>query len=160
MEEEVFLLFGSNLGDREAIMDQAAWELYLELGEPVLRSSLYETAPWGIAEQGPFLNRVIAYHTPLRPVRILELIIDIEKKLGRQRFDKWGPRIIDIDILFYGNIVYESPELQIPHPHLHERRFTLAPLNEICPDLVHPIFDKTIRQLYNELDDDLEVKRL
>jgi 2-amino-4-hydroxy-6-hydroxymethyldihydropteridine diphosphokinase len=141
-------------------MEQAAWELYLELGEPVSQSSMYETAPWGFANQGPFLNRIISYQTSLRPVRILELAEEIEKKLGRKRFDKWGPRTIDIDILFYGNIVYESPELQIPHPHLHERRFALAPMVEIRPDFVHPILDKTIEELYNELDDELTVKKL
>ncbi len=154
------LLYGSNLGDREAIMKQAAWEIHLELGEPVKVSSMYETAAWGITDQDPFLNCVITYNTSLRPLRILELIKETEIKLGRVRYQKWGPRTIDIDILFYDNIVYESPELQIPHPQLHKRRFVLAPLNEIRPEFRHPVLDKTIRQLYNELDDDLEVVRL
>lgn len=160
VEEEVILLLGSNIGDREAVMERAEWELYLELGEPIARSSMYETEPWGVKDQNPFLNRVIIYQTELRPMRILELILDIETRLGRKRFEKWGPRTIDIDILFYSNIVYESKVLQIPHPHLQERRFVLAPLKEVRPDLMHPIFDKTITELYQALEDDLEVNRL
>ena len=156
---DVFLLLGSNLGDRKMYLDNAI--LHIETGiAPIFkRSSVYETQSWGKTDEPDYLNQVIELKTVLSAEVILQKILNIEKLMGREREIKWGSRIIDIDILFYGSEIISEPGLQIPHPELHKRMFTLVPLNEIAPDFIHPILDKNIFQLKSELKSDLLVKK-
>lgn len=114
-------------------------------------SSMYETKPWGLEEQPEFINMAIEAETSLSPEELLRALKDIEKEMGRKDTVRWGPRIIDLDILFYDDIVINMGHLQIPHPLLHKRDFVLLPLSEIAPDKVHPVLKKNIRQLKEEL---------
>jgi 2-amino-4-hydroxy-6-hydroxymethyldihydropteridine diphosphokinase len=140
---QLILLFGSNLGDRLSNIHQATQQCMIEIGEIKSQSSIYETAPWGMTEQQSFYNQVIEFSTIVDPQQVLVKILAIEEKLGRVRNEKWGARIIDIDILYYDDVVIESENLKIPHPYLHERRFTLAPLVEILPTFMHPSMHQT-----------------
>lgn len=155
----IFLLLGSNLDDREKYIRQALDLINQQIGCVELRSSLYETAAWGKADQPNFLNQAICLRSGMTPMKLLEAIWSIEDKLNRTRNERWGARTIDIDILFYGSEIINLPDLIIPHKLLHERRFVLMPLNEIAADLNHPVFHKTIKQLLLELIDDLSVTK-
>jgi len=156
---DVFLLLGSNLGDREAYLQSAIQHISTDIAPIFKRSSVYETQSWGKTDEPDYLNQVIELKTVLSAEVILQKILNIEKLMGREREIKWGSRIIDIDILFYGSEIISEPGLQIPHPELHKRMFTLVPLNEIAPDFIHPILDKNIFQLKSELKSDLLVKK-
>jgi 2-amino-4-hydroxy-6-hydroxymethyldihydropteridine diphosphokinase len=156
----VFLLLGSNLGDRTAYLQQAIAAIENEVAPVTKTSSVYETQSWGKTNQPDYLNQVVLLQTDLSAQTILQKIWNIEWAIGRVREEKWGPRIIDIDILFYGDEIIDEPQLKVPHPELHTRRFTLEPLTEIAPDMVHPVLDKTILQLKDELKDSLIVKKL
>jgi len=154
----VYLLLGSNLGDREKIMHQALKQLAEKVGEPVLLSSLYETAAWGKTDQPAFLNCAVKIQTVLSPLSLLESVLSIETALGRTRHEKWGARIIDIDIIFYGEAVIDIPgRLQIPHPQMQHRKFVLQPLAEIEPCFMHPVLHKSIQELLDTLSDELPV---
>jgi 2-amino-4-hydroxy-6-hydroxymethyldihydropteridine diphosphokinase len=156
----VFLLLGSNLGNRHLFL-QKAIELIENDIAPVLKASaVYETQSWGKMDAPDYLNQVIELQTSLPAQAILEKILKIENDLGRRREEKWGSRTIDIDILFYGQVIINELGLHIPHPELHKRRFTLEPLAEIAPELVHPVLNKNILQLKTELKDSLIVKKL
>ncbi len=157
---DVFLLLGSNLGNRQAYLQQAMGHIETDIAPIVKSSSVYETEAWGKTDAPNYLNQVIQLKTDLPPQVILQKILNIENILGRKREEKWGSRIIDIDILFYGSDVVDEPGLHIPHPELHRRMFTLVPLNEITPDLIHPILNKSIFYLKSELKDNLIVKKL
>ena len=157
MKKLVYLSLGSNLGDRSANL-KAAIERLKELGDVVATSSFYETAPVGDVRQPDFLNCAVALETDKMPRQLLAATLEIERSLGRRRkaasagvAAAKGPRTIDIDILLFGTSVIETKELTIPHPALHERRFMLEPLAEIAPDLRHPIFKRTIRELRDAL---------
>jgi len=154
----VFLLTGSNLGNRLEFLKLAQTELQNKVGKLVKASLIYQTAAWGKTDQADFLNQVLELETDLPAQEILKLNQEIEKAAGRNRKEKWGARELDIDILFYKNLVLETPELTIPHPQLHNRRFTLLPLAEIAPDLVHPKFKKTVAELLKNCPDDLEAE--
>lgn len=159
---KVFLSLGSNLGDRLKTINLAIVELE-KLGKLLKKSSLYETEPWGNADQPWFLNAVVVIDTALEPLQILDETLRIEKSLGRTRKtekDVYLPREIDIDILFYDNLVFESDTLNIPHPHIADRRFVLTMLDEIAPDFVHPTLKKTPKQLLNECEDKAIVRPL
>ena len=156
----VFLLLGSNLGDRKLFLQQANEHISEEVAPIITTSAIYETQSWGKTDSPDYLNQVVVIRTELSAKIILQRILNIEWKIGRIREEKWGPRIIDIDILFYGDSLIDEPDLQVPHPELHKRRFTLDPLAEIAPDLIHPVLHKTILQLKNELTDNLIVKKL
>ena len=146
----VYLALGSNIGDRESNL-RAAIESMTSAGISVLRESpVYETEPVGYAAQRWFLNMVVEAETVLFPVQLLTRINKVERALGRVRTIPNGPRTIDIDILLYGNSVIRTPRLEIPHPRMHERRFVLAPLAQLAPDLRHPVSRKTVRQMLNE----------
>ncbi len=121
------------------------------------QSKLYNTAAWGIKEQSDFLNQALLCSSKLNPQEILAQIHNIEAKMGRKRQKKWGPRIIDIDIIFYSEEIIENPNLKIPHPQLTNRNFVLIPLLDICPDKVHPVHSQTIRQLAEACNDSSEV---
>jgi len=156
---EVLLLLGSNLGDRQSFMRRAIDLIETNIAPVKKTSAVYETQSWGKADAPDYLNQVVLLETCMAPRKILQEILAIEIALGRKREEKWGSRTIDIDILFYGQEVINEDDLHIPHPELHRRRFTLEPLNEIAPELVHPVLNKKISQLKTELSDDLIVKK-
>jgi len=157
---EVYLLLGSNEGDRQLWFKKALEQITQTCGIIKKQSSLYETAAWGIEEQPDFLNMVICIETNLAPIDLLHATQNIENTLGRQRAIKWGQRTLDIDILFYGTLIMNVPELIIPHPFLQERRFTLAPLCELGPEMIHPVLHETIKELLDVCPDPLVVNRL
>jgi 2-amino-4-hydroxy-6-hydroxymethyldihydropteridine diphosphokinase len=156
----VFLLLGSNLGNRKLFLQQAIEHIEREIAPVIKASSVYETQSWGKTDLPDYLNQVISLETDLEAIIVLQKILAIELELGRHRDEKWGSRIIDIDILFYDEAIINLPGLQIPHPELHKRRFTLEPLSEIAPLLVHPVINKNILDIKNSLDDNLLIKKL
>jgi 2-amino-4-hydroxy-6-hydroxymethyldihydropteridine diphosphokinase len=160
MEEQVFLLLGTNEGDRLANLNAAKHEIKKSVGLIVEESAIYQTAAWGKTDQPDFHNQVIRLQTTLAPQVLLVQLQEIEKKLGRVRREKWGARIIDIDILFFGKTVLNTPDLLIPHPAIALRRFTLIPLVEIAPHFVHPVLKKTNLVLLEECEDVLEVEKV
>jgi len=155
-----YLLIGGNLGDRINNLEKAATRIEKELGKIIKKSSLYETASWGITEQPHFLNQVLTVETKLSPHQLMSKILFIENKMGRIRTEKNASRIIDIDILFFNDEVIQKPGLTIPHPEIQNRRFALIPLDEIAPAMVHPLLGVTIKQLLSTSKDTLEVKLL
>ncbi len=154
----IFLLTGSNLGNRLTFLKTAQIELQKRVGKLIQASAIYETAAWGVTNQADFLNQVLELETNLLPEEILKINQEIEKEAGRNRKEKWGARELDIDILFYGDLVLNTSELTIPHPQLQNRRFTLLPLAEIAPGLVHPALKKTVAELLKSCPDELEAK--
>lgn len=155
---KVYLLLGGNLGDRPLYLQQARTSIAAQVGQLTRSSNLYETAAWGKTDQPAFLNQVLEVQTAQTPAQVLQSINTIEQELGRVRQEHWGARVIDIDILFYDNLVLQSQRLTIPHPQLHLRRFTLLPLAELTPELVHPVLGESIKQLLEKCVDTLEVK--
>jgi len=138
----VYLSLGSNLGDREANLRAALQRL-----SPVRQSPIYETEPIDYLDQGWFLNMVVELHTELFPRQLLTRVQKIERELGRVRGVPKGPRTLDIDILLYGNAVVRTPDLEVPHPRMNDRRFVLQPLADLAPDLRHPVTKRTIREM-------------
>src|SRR5690349_2847274 len=154
-----YLLIGGNVGDREKNFTIATKYIKQYCG-PVLRSSsLYETAAWGKTDQHSFLNQALKVETELDAEHLIRQILEIEKLMGRERKEKYGPRVIDIDILLFNNDQYDLPFLKIPHPEMQNRRFALTPLAEIAGDLQHPVLKKSITQLLEECPDELAVKK-
>lgn len=153
-----YIGFGSNIGDRHLYIQNAINALS-KVEEITLQniSSLYRTAPVGYEAQADFLNGVVAIETCLSPHSLLHTLKEIETTVGRQHRTRWGPREIDMDILIYGDICLQTPNLIIPHPEMHLRRFVLVPLAEIASDLLHPVFKTTIQSLLNQLEDDKSV---
>ncbi len=150
----VHIGIGSNLGERQDNCFRAL-EFLRDRGIKIQKtSSFYETEPWGVKEQPKFINLAIEAETGFSPDELLFILKDIENKLGRTKTLRWGTRIIDLDILFYGDEIIDTEDLQIPHRLLHKRDFVLVPLDEISPDKLHPVFRKTIRQLKEELKHD------
>jgi len=160
MNSGIFLLLGSNQGNPQANLAGAVERIEKDAGKIVARSSVYRTAAWGMEEQPDFFNQVLEIESPYDAEVLLEKLLDIERAMGRLRLKKWGPRIIDIDLLFYGQDVIHTPFLRIPHPGIPERKFTLLPLSEIAPDLKHPLSHKSIATLLTECTDNLSVQRL
>jgi 2-amino-4-hydroxy-6-hydroxymethyldihydropteridine diphosphokinase len=153
----VFLLLGSNLGNAEMHLKDAAETIRIQAGPITLASSIYATKAWGKTDQPDFLNQVIEIDCHKTPRELLSLLLKIEIELGRVRKEKWGARLIDIDILFFDDKTIDEPDLKIPHPQIPNRRFTLVPLAEIAPELIHPLLRKKITQLLRECPDFLEV---
>lgn len=158
--QTVYLLLGSNLGDRKTYLKEALLQLQESVGRIIRTSSIYETQSWGIADQPDYLNQVVEMETLFLPDKILEKTQKIEEILHRERTKKWDSRTIDIDVLFYGEEVVDLPQLKIPHPQIQNRLFTLVPLDELIPNFLHPILNKTIQELRQEVGDDLLVKKI
>ena len=147
-----YLGLGSNLGNKQNNINETIKRLFqLKNVEIVRTSSIITTEPYGKIDQPDFLNCVIELDTDLLPKELLKKCLDIENQLGRIRVEKWGPRTIDIDLLFYGNKIMDTKLLVLPHPELHKRKFVLISLNELCPDLIHPILKKKIKDIFLEL---------
>lgn len=157
---KAYLLIGGNTGNRRKNLEKAVVNIREACGKVITTSHLYETAAWGKTDQDAFLNQAVLVETPLAPDQLLQTILSIELKMGRHRQEKYGPRIIDIDILFYNDIIINQPMLVIPHPALPQRRFALTPLCEIAPDYIHPVLKKSIKVLLDECPDPLEVEIL
>lgn len=154
-----YLSLGSNIGDREGNLREAERRLGA-IGRIAAVSSFYETEPVEFTEQPWFLNCAAALETELTPHNLMTATLGIEKDMGRQRVQKKGPRVIDIDILLFGDVVLDTAEVTIPHPAMRERRFVLEPLAEIAPEVRHPAFNKTIRELREALPSGAIVRKL
>ncbi len=156
---KAYLLTGSNLGDREQYLSTARTLINEHCGTIVATSSLYETAPWGKTDQPSFLNQALELDTMLKARQLIRRILKVEKMMGRVRDEKYGPRLIDIDILLFNNEKHNYQFLKLPHPEMPNRRFALLPLAEIAPGIVHPVLNKTIDELLKECTDELPVKK-
>jgi 2-amino-4-hydroxy-6-hydroxymethyldihydropteridine diphosphokinase len=153
------LSLGSNVGDKLNFLSLSKTLIYDKIGSILLSSSIYETEPWGVDNQETYLNQVISVQTNLSPYKLLDNIHEIEKDLGRIREIHYGPRTIDIDILYYGTVILDAENLKIPHPHIQKRRFILVPLTEISPQMSHPLLKKTNQELLDTVKDNGMVKK-
>lgn len=157
----VYLLLGGNLGEREQNLKEAIVLVNKEIGDVEAKSSLYETAAWGKTDQPAFLNQAIGVKTKLTALQVLDKALAIEQELGRVRKEKWGERLIDIDLILYGDEVIDvAGKLQVPHPHMQNRRFVMEPLAEIAPNIRHPRLGETILEISKKITDNLAVKKL
>jgi 2-amino-4-hydroxy-6-hydroxymethyldihydropteridine diphosphokinase len=157
----LYLLLGSNLGDIKKQMDEALDLIPEMIGPVTKRSSVYETEPWGFSSKEFFLNIALKTLTSLSPGEVIQKIDEIEKIFGRKRSDRgYSSRTMDIDILFYDDLVWDQDNLKIPHPRIQDRRFVLVPLDEIAPKLIHPVFRKTIRELLQDCTDTKNVRKV
>jgi 2-amino-4-hydroxy-6-hydroxymethyldihydropteridine diphosphokinase len=146
MDQVVFIL-GGNLGDKLGLIESATELMISHFGQVILGSSIFESEPWGGKSIGNYLNQVLVFQTTTPPEEVLDIILGIELMMGRKREEKWGNRTMDIDILYFGDEIFQSKRLTIPHPFLQERRFVLEPLSEILPDFVHPVLKQTNQEL-------------
>lgn len=156
---QCFLLLGTNIGDKQHNLLQAQKLIAQRTGVILAASSIYETSAWGKEDQDDFLNQVLHVETNCLPVPLLKLCLDIEKELGRVRFERWGERLIDIDLLYFEDLIVEEELLTVPHPELQNRKFTLVPLVEIAPTFLHPVLQKTNADLLSDCKDLLEVTK-
>ena len=154
-----YLLLGSNMGNSKAGLSKAVEQIEKQIGKVIRQSGLYSTAAWGNTKQPDFLNQVIIVETNLSAHQTMQTILNIEKKMGRIRTVKNAPRVIDIDILFFNKEIMEQEHLSIPHPQIQNRRFVLVPLNQLSPNLKHPVLNKTVHQLLINCPDKLNVKK-
>jgi 2-amino-4-hydroxy-6-hydroxymethyldihydropteridine diphosphokinase len=158
---KVYLLLGGNLGDKKLVFEKAVKLLKESVGEIMQQSHIYETEPWGFESSDLFWNQVLEITTNLLPEEVLSQTQHIELEMGRVRKEhQYDSRIIDIDILFYGEEIIQLTNLVIPHPRIQDRKFALVPLNEIVPELKHPILNKNINQLLAECTDLLRVEKV
>jgi 2-amino-4-hydroxy-6-hydroxymethyldihydropteridine diphosphokinase len=160
MVHNVYLITGSNLGNSLSNLLHVKKLIREQLGEIIHESSVYKTAPWGNLNQQDFLNQALHIQTSISPQALMREILIIESSMGRKRIEKWEPRIIDVDILFYDTLVLDIPDLVIPHPLLHERRFVLAPLFDIAPNFIHPQLNKSVSELLDSCNDMSKVDKL
>lgn len=158
--QEIYLLLGSNEGDRQDWIEKGLNLISQQCGDILNKSNFYQTAAWGLEEQPDFYNLAVQVKSDLSPEALLECILNIEKRLGRERTVKWGQRTLDIDIIFYGQEVVDEPNLKVPHPYLEQRRFALMPMDEIASSFIHPVSRKTIFDLLQDCTDELPVKKL
>jgi 2-amino-4-hydroxy-6-hydroxymethyldihydropteridine diphosphokinase len=159
---EVYLCLGGNLGNCFETFKQVCGLIKQQVGAIIMQSSLYQSQPWGMDKVPDFFNQVIKVETNISAEELLLILLEIEKKLGRERTEAttYQSRLIDIDILFFNKKMIETATLHIPHPRLHLRKFVLEPLNEIAPDFIHPVLNKTIAELLLDCPDTGQVKKL
>jgi 2-amino-4-hydroxy-6-hydroxymethyldihydropteridine diphosphokinase len=157
---KAYLLTGGNLGNRQENLATARTLITAQCGNIIAASSLYETAAWGNTDQPAFLNQALEIATALNARQLIRRVLKAEKQMGRIREEKYGPRIIDIDILLFNNEKHNYHFLRLPHPEMQNRRFALLPLAEIAPVIVHPVFNKTIAELLDECADELAVTKI
>ena len=157
---KAYLLTGGNTGDRLSYLEMAIRELESACGKVTKESPIYETAAWGNTDQQAFLNQALLLETNLSAEALMTALLGIEEKMGRIRTIKYGPRTIDIDILFFNKDLFNSDHITIPHPELAKRRFALQPLTHIAPGFVHPVLKKTVRQLLKDCPDPLAVRKI
>jgi 2-amino-4-hydroxy-6-hydroxymethyldihydropteridine diphosphokinase len=161
MAKEAFIGLGTNLGNREENLKKAIENIIMYAGDVISCSGIYVTEPWGFRSEDHFLNLVLRIATSLKPVDLLKHLLKIEMQMGRLRgTEKYSSRIIDIDILLYGNEIINKPYLKIPHPEIPERKFVLVPLCDIAPEMIHPVLKKTFKDLLEECNDESIVKRI
>ncbi len=156
MKEKVskaWLLTGGNLGDRNENLSLARDWISRECGTIILASPVYETSAWGKTGQPAYFNQALEIETRLSAKQLMQVILNIEKKMGRIRNEKYGPRLIDIDILFFNEEIHHAPSLELPHPELPNRRFVLVPLADIAPAYIHPVLHKTVSELLKDCKD-------
>ena len=159
--EKVYLCLGGNIGDTRNYFQNAVAMISRRIGRVVSQSAVYQSEPWGFNAEQMFLNQVVVAETELEPHAVLELCLQIEAELGRTRSGNgYEPRTIDIDIVFFGQQIVSQPDLQVPHPLMHQRNFVLRPLCDVAADFVHPVFRKTVHQILAECDDNAMVKQL
>jgi 2-amino-4-hydroxy-6-hydroxymethyldihydropteridine diphosphokinase len=156
----IYLILGSNLGDKFLSVQRATNLIRKMIGEVEAESSIYDTEPWGYEKQPNYLNKVIKLNTTLPPDELLQKINSIENEFGRKRKEKWHERILDVDILYYQDRVIKTGDLEIPHPQIANRRFALIPLCEIAPEEKHPVTGKTQKQMLEECNDTLQVNKM
>jgi 2-amino-4-hydroxy-6-hydroxymethyldihydropteridine diphosphokinase len=156
----VFILLGSNMGKRKNFLSKAKKLINAGAGAITIESSIYETAAWGNTNQQAFLNQVVVIKTQLEPDELMQTLLQIEVQLGRVRTKKFGPRTIDLDILFYGTQILKTKLVTIPHPAIQDRRFVLVPLAELSPRKIHPVYKQTVAQLLKICTDNLAVTKL
>ena len=158
---KAYISLGSNKGNREDYLQRSISLLNEKAGKVISLSSVYETEPWKMNDASTFLNQVVSLETELFAEKLMDTLLQIEKMLGRIRTqEKYEPRTIDLDIIFYASEIINSKKVTVPHPYLHERRFVLEPLSEIAPELVHPILNKSILKLLEECKDTLGVAKM
>lgn len=152
---QVYLSLGTNLGNKEQNLRVAVQKIEKRIGEVISLSAFYATAPWGFSSENTFLNAALCCETSLSPLEVLELTQEIEREMGRAHKSVGGvysDRLIDIDLLLYGDLVLDIPQLKLPHPLMQERDFVMKPLAEIAPDVLHPVLRKTIKELWHEIN--------
>lgn len=157
-KNEVFISLGSNIGNRPQNLKKAIEAIQSSLGHVTRQSSVYETKPWGKNDQPDFLNQVIGVASDQSPEDCLRALCVIEEHMGRKREEKWGARIIDLDLLYAGDTIVKTKILTLPHPGIPDRKFVLVPMAEIAPDFIHPQWKKNQKQLLNECQDPLDVR--
>jgi len=155
--QQAILSLGSNMGDSPGNLREACRRLEKKAGRILQRSKIYKTQPWGKADQPEFYNMSVRLETKSNPEELMKNILAIEKEMGRERGVKWGPRLIDIDLVLFGDLVIHTPELTVPHPEMHRRNFVLVPTLDIAGDWIHPVFGESIEELYWKSQDPLEV---
>ena len=154
----VYVQLGSNLWDRENLIYDAVQQISNLVGNVIVQSKIYESMPWRVEGQENYLNQIIQVTTSLSPDETMLVLLKIENDLGRVRVEKWGERLIDLDIIFFNNEIIETPDLCVPHKHMHQRNFVLMPLNEIASGFIHPKYKKSVSQLFKESKDTEKVE--
>ena len=156
---KAYILLGSNKGNRKGFLSKAKKQIELHCGAIEKESSVYQTAAWGLIKQQHFLNQIISIKTKFLPNDLMKNLLKIEEELGRIRTVKYGPRTIDLDILFYDELIYQSKVVTLPHPAIQHRKFVLVPMAELSPGKIHPVLHKTIKSLLKICTDELDVKK-
>ncbi len=157
---KAFLSLGTNMGDKKNNLRNAMDMIAKQAGTIDKISSVYKTAPWGVTDQPEFYNMVVSIWSEMTAHELLHVVLNIENKMGRIRKRKMGERIIDIDILLFENKIIDEQDLKVPHPYMHQRNFVLVPLHEIAPQIVHPVLIKTIEELLQVSNDELQVNKI